>query len=230
MTTRSGTEVPLALISCCSSKSAEHSPLLRTSLWTEAKRAVIVPPRLLQFSLLHPEKMSKLRTFPVFLSLASALLFGGCAAQPKPELPYTNQELIVLFTQENLDARETSRGVVVTLPTLLFAFGSADLTPEMRSRLDKIATILGHKRAEGRSIEIEGHSDAVGTNAANLELSQKRSDTTAQELIAGGIRRDRLTTQGFGEEHPVALNTHPDGSDNPEGRAQNRRVEVIVKN
>ncbi len=86
-----------------------------------------------------------------------------------------------------------------------------------------------HPQAVARQITLEGHADAIGNDAYNLELSRWRADAVAQELVARGVRRDRLAVEGFGERRPIAPNTLPDGKDNPAGRALNRRVEAVVR-
>jgi outer membrane protein OmpA-like peptidoglycan-associated protein len=89
---------------------------------------------------------------------------------------------------------------------------------------------VNHPRALSRRISVEGHADAIGSQGYNLPLSQRRAETVAQELIANQTRRERVRSQGFGELYPIAPNTNPDGSDNPAGRAKNRRVEVFLEN
>lgn len=125
---------------------------------------------------------------------------------------------------------ETAKGVMVTLPPALFAFDSADLEPDARLVVDRMAAVLNHPRAMSRKIVSEGHADAIGTEAYNLGLSRRRAETVVQELIASGVRRERLSLQPYGETRPVAPNTEPDGTDNPAGRAQNRRVETLILN
>lgn len=149
-----------------------------------------------------------------------ALFLGGCTEQ---------WDLVTKLREQQLDVQETERGVVVTLPYVFFSFGSADLNPEARKTVDAIAVILNHPRAEKRNIVVEGHSDAVGKPEANLALSKARAETVANELVVNNLRRERVTAQGYGEDRPVAPNTHPDGTDNPEGRARNRRVEIVIE-
>jgi outer membrane protein OmpA-like peptidoglycan-associated protein len=155
------------------------------------------------------------------------LLVTGCA-----EKPFNNRELIDLLKQQpQLDVRETERGVVVTLPTVVFfAFDSADLTLDARRILDNIGVVLTNPRAATRTLAVEGHSDAKGSDEYNLELSRRRADTVAQELMANRVRQARIHIEGFGERVPIAPNTNPDGSDNPEGRERNRRVEIVIFN
>ncbi|MBW1660432.1 MAG: OmpA family protein, partial [Deltaproteobacteria bacterium] len=75
----------------------------------------------------------------------------------------------------------------------------------------------------------EGHTDSKGSEEYNLALSQRRADSVKVWLIEeGGLKGITIITKGYGESKPVAPNTKPDGSDNPEGRAKNRRVEIYV--
>lgn len=140
-----------------------------------------------------------------------------------------NRALLEELKRRKLDARETERGVVVNLPDVLFEFNSARLTAEARDKVSHIATVL-HERAKDRRVSVEGHADSIGSEAYNLALSEHRAKSVAQELRYDGVREARLTTQGYGEKYPVAPNTNADGSDNPAGRAKNRRVEVVIAN
>jgi outer membrane protein OmpA-like peptidoglycan-associated protein len=127
------------------------------------------------------------------------------------------------------EIRETPRGVVITFRHVLFSFDSADLAPRARLEIERMATVLNHPRAASRRVVLEGHADSIGTQAYNLDLSRRRAETVAQELAARGIRRARLSVEAFGKQRPIAPNTHPDGRDNPAGRALNRRVEAVVE-
>jgi outer membrane protein OmpA-like peptidoglycan-associated protein len=93
--------------------------------------------------------------------------------------------------------------------------------------LDEAARIL-EENPEVR-VTIEGHTDSIGTEAYNLRLSQRRANAVQRYLVSKGISADRLETIGKGEGEPVAPNTLPDGRDNPEGRAMNRRAELKVQ-
>lgn len=118
-------------------------------------------------------------------------------------------------------ARTEEEDTVVTLTSdLLFEFGSADLTPAARDAV----TALADDIPEGAAIEVDGHTDSVGSEELNLDLSQRRADAVADVLRAA--RADlELTVTGHGESQPVAEN-EVGGEDNPAGRALNRRVEV----
>ena len=107
---------------------------------------------------------------------------------------------------------------------LFFEFNKAELLPEARALLAEIAPALIEA---GRSLEINGHTDAIGTEEYNLDLSLRRAQAVAGELRALGVGVD-FTVQGFGETQPIADNYRPDGTDNEAGQSQNRRVELVI--
>jgi outer membrane protein OmpA-like peptidoglycan-associated protein len=121
-----------------------------------------------------------------------------------------------------LNAKETDRGLVVTLGDLLFDTGRAELKGGADAHLAKLATFLN--KYPDRTIIIEGHTDSVGADDYNLGLSQRRADSVKGFLLAQGIAVTRLASAGKGENFPVASN------DSASGRQQNRRVEVIIAN
>lgn len=122
----------------------------------------------------------------------------------------------------DLNARETERGLVVTLGDLLFATGKSELTGGAAPNLNRLATFL-HEYPD-RTVYIEGHTDSVGSESMNYQLSQRRADSVKSYLVGQGIQASRLSTAGLGEGSPVASN------DTATGRQQNRRVEVIISN
>ncbi|MGE0681467.1 MAG: OmpA family protein [Candidatus Binatia bacterium] len=140
-----------------------------------------------------------------------------------------NREILNELKRQKLDARETNRGIVVNLPDVLFEFNSHRLTAGARDKVARIASVL-KDRAGNRRVAIEGHTDAIGSEAYNQVLSKHRAESVTRELAHDGVREARLVTRGFGERYPVAPNTREDGADNPHGRAKNRRVEVIIEN
>jgi len=121
-----------------------------------------------------------------------------------------------------LQARPTDRGLVLTLGDVLFATGRADLKPGAANNLDQLVSFLAKYPA--RTIEIEGHTDSVGSDDYNLGLSQRRADAVRSHLVRQGVAAGRITTMGAGKGSPVASN------DTAAGRQQNRRVEVIISN
>jgi len=140
-----------------------------------------------------------------------------------------NQQLIDELKKQNLEARETERGVVVNLPDVLFEFGKADLTGDARAKVHSISEVLNAK-AKDRRVSVEGHTDSIGSDAYNQRLSERRAESVASSLENGGVSTQRVTAKGYGKRYPVAPNTNPDGADNPAGRAKNRRVEVVIEN
>jgi outer membrane protein OmpA-like peptidoglycan-associated protein len=149
-------------------------------------------------------------------------------AQQRQELA-KNRELLEELKKQNLEARETERGVVVNLPDVLFEFGKANLTSGARDKTRDIAGVLTNQ-AQGRRVSIEGHTDSIGSDSANQALSERRADSVAAALENEGVGRERIATKGYGKRYPVAPNRNSDGTDNPSGRAKNRRVEVIIEN
>lgn len=140
-----------------------------------------------------------------------------------------NRQLIEELKRQNLEARETDRGVVVNLPDVLFEFGRADLTGDARAKIRTISDVLNNQ-AQGRRVSVEGHTDSIGSEAANQRLSERRAENVVMELENSGVSPQRITAKGFGERYPVAPNSNSDGTDNPAGRAKNRRVEVVIEN
>ena len=148
--------------------------------------------------------------------------------QQKQEIS-RNQQLIDDLKRQNLEAHETERGVVVNLPDVLFEFGKANLTGEARAKVGSISEVL-NSQAKGRRVSVEGHTDSIGSDAYNQKLSERRAETVASTLEGGGVSTERVTAKGYGKRYPVAPNSNPDGTDNPAGRAKNRRVEVVIQN
>ena len=121
---------------------------------------------------------------------------------------------------ENLQLRQTESGVVVTLGDVLFESGQTELREEAMASLVEVVDLL--QSEPDKNIRIEGHTDSVGDANTNLEISQKRADAVFEALVSLGVDASRVTTQGMGEDFPIASN------ETEEGRAQNRRVDVIL--
>jgi outer membrane protein OmpA-like peptidoglycan-associated protein len=119
-----------------------------------------------------------------------------------------------------LQARETERGLVMTLGDLLFDTGEAELTAGGVRAAEKLAEFL--EEYPERNILIEGFTDSVGDEDYNQRLSEQRAGSVRDALLADGIDPDRIRTIGYGERFPLATNA------TDEGRQQNRRVEVII--
>jgi type VI secretion system protein ImpK len=125
--------------------------------------------------------------------------------------------LVKELRNRNIPAEETSRGVVITLPSLLFGGGSAELNPDAeRTITDIVETVKRH--ASDRSIVVEGHASKEGHPESNKILSERRARTVAESFARAGFRREKISSWGFGSEKPK-----PGAND-----AANRRVEIIV--
>ena len=140
---------------------------------------------------------------------------------PRGAEPFVDTLLCTNYGAEG-DGGETA--VEIKLPSdVLFEFAKSDLTPAAASALDAAADQVS---ASSGAVTIEGHTDAIGDDASNQSLSEARAASVQAAL------QERLGTEftfesvGFGESRPVAPNTKPDGSDDPDGRALNRRVEI----
>jgi outer membrane protein OmpA-like peptidoglycan-associated protein len=130
---------------------------------------------------------------------------------------------------QDLGARITETEIRIELSAdVLFDFDRADLKPAAEASLQKVGAVLA---AYPRSrVTVEGHTDAKGSDTYNQALSDRRAASVAGWLQArAGIGADRLVSRGVGARRPVAPNTKPDGSDDPEGRQRNRRVEIVVR-
>jgi outer membrane protein OmpA-like peptidoglycan-associated protein len=118
--------------------------------------------------------------------------------------------------------KEEPRGMVITLSgSVLFASNQATLLPEARARLDQVSDVLMTTRE--RNLSVEGYTDSQGSDSHNLDLSQRRADAVRNYIVQRGYQADRVKSRGFGEGNPVADNA------NAEGRANNRRVEIIIE-
>ncbi|SBV35111.1 OmpA family protein [uncultured Stenotrophomonas sp.] len=119
--------------------------------------------------------------------------------------------------------------VSIDLKGVNFDFDKATLRPDAVSVLSEAAEIL--KRYPELRVEVAGHTDAKGSDAYNQKLSERRATAVYDYLTGNGVAASRLIGPvGYGESRPIAPNTNEDGSDNPEGRAKNRRTELNVQN
>ena len=127
---------------------------------------------------------------------------------------------------DDFGAESGDTGTLVTLDeTVLFAFGESTLQQSAFAPLGRLAFVLVNETTG--PVQVTGHTDAIGGDDANQRLSEARAEAVADALENFGVERSRLVVEGAGETEPIADNTNPDGSDNPEGRQQNRRVEVL---
>jgi outer membrane protein OmpA-like peptidoglycan-associated protein len=145
------------------------------------------------------------------------------AAQATAKAETEKKELrAALLLQFNaiLQTRDTPRGLVVNLSDVLFDSAKFSLRPEAREKLARVAGVVsGHP---GLRLDVEGHTDNIGSDTYNQQLSEERGSAVRDYLAAQGMKQDSLTTRGFGKTQPVASN------DNASGRQQNRRVELVI--
>ncbi|MEO6725957.1 MAG: OmpA family protein [Blastocatellia bacterium] len=132
------------------------------------------------------------------------------------------QQRLYFSLSEILETRREARGLIVNLSDVLFDTGKATLKPGAREKLSKLAGILSAYPG-AYQIEIEGHTDSVGSDVSNLNLSRGRAESVRDYLVQNGVKSERvIAARGFGESKPVADN------DSPAGRQVNRRVEIII--
>jgi outer membrane protein OmpA-like peptidoglycan-associated protein len=119
-----------------------------------------------------------------------------------------------------MSTKQDDRGLVLTLTgSVLFATGKSELLPGAQKKLDDVVSAL---KEDPRSITIVGHTDSVGSDETNMQLSQKRAEAVRSYISTHGISGDRVQAQGMGKTQPIADNK------TAEGRANNRRVEIIL--
>lgn len=111
--------------------------------------------------------------------------------------------------------------IVLNMPgNVTFATNSADVNASFYPVLSSVATVL--KEFDKTVVVVSGHTDSTGSDQLNMDLSQRRAGSVSGYLTAQGVNGERFITQGFGKTQPIASN------DTPEGRAQNRRVEIVL--
>jgi outer membrane protein OmpA-like peptidoglycan-associated protein len=181
--------------------------------------------------------------------LLVALLCGSAQAQAQAQLGGRSADLVyatinlkfnpttdLKFTvvdmggkTQDLQVKETATEIRIELAAdVLFDFDKATIKPEAATALHNVAEIIKDK-GKGRSVRIDGHTDGKGGDDYNRKLSERRADSVRQWLVQKeGLAQVKMTTQGFGASKPVAPNANKDGSDNPEGRQKNRRVEIVL--
>jgi outer membrane protein OmpA-like peptidoglycan-associated protein len=140
-------------------------------------------------------------------------------AQAEAEKVELRAKLLLQFNAI-LQTRDTARGLIVNLSDVLFDTAKFTLRPEAREKLAKVAGIVsGHP---GLRLAVEGHTDNVGGDSYNQELSEHRGSAVRDYLTRQGMQQDAVTTKGFGKTQPIASN------DTAAGRQQNRRVELVI--
>ena len=162
---------------------------------------------------------------------ASGRQSAAVAPAPKPQAantpPQTGGSGSNLSAHgSSLSAQQNEFDIQINLSAdVLFDFDQAVLKPEAAPELEKAAEVI---RSKGKGlILIAGHTDSKGSDAYNQKLSLARAEAVKNWFVSQGLQQN-YQTEGMGAAHPVAPNTLPNGSDNPEGRAKNRRVEITV--
>jgi outer membrane protein OmpA-like peptidoglycan-associated protein len=156
-------------------------------------------------------------------------------AQPGKVLDIESKVLDIVGLTLGVDAELRDLGAKVTAEEIrielaadvLFDFDKDALRPEARESLRKVAAVIaGYPNAP---VRVEGHTDGKGGADYNQALSERRAASVKSWLMKeGGVAAPRITTQGFGATRPKVPNQKPDGSDDPEGRQKNRRVEIVI--
>jgi outer membrane protein OmpA-like peptidoglycan-associated protein len=132
-------------------------------------------------------------------------------------------------TLKELNAKVIGQEIRIALSAdVLFDFDKHELKPVAVPTLTKVAEVLNAH--SDTAVVIEGHTDGKGNDAYNQALSERRAASVRDWLVKSGKQpRSRFTARGFGKARPVAPNTKSDGSDDPQGREKNRRVEIVVR-
>jgi outer membrane protein OmpA-like peptidoglycan-associated protein len=180
--------------------------------------------------------VNKSRSMMVFCFIVLAL--SGVASQEKPAnvKPVEGKVLDLVFRVEDmggavrlLDVKESDTEVRIELAAdVLFDFDKADILPKAQATLKQAADVIREK-AHG-SVRIEGHTDGKGSDSYNQGLSERRATAVKTWFIQKeGLSAISFVTEGFGARKPVAPNKKPDGSDDPDGRQRNRRVDIVMK-
>ena len=188
------------------------------------------------------------RLWPAFA--LTLLVFPAASQQPAEEaqdvdgrtleLSFTDKPLLTTVQDlgfvivdlggkpKDLQVRETNTDIRIELAAdVLFDFDKADIRSTAAEALGQVAAIIRDHR--NRGVRITGHTDAKGNDAYNQRLSEARANSVRNWLeTRGGLKRIRFTTEGVGATQPVAPNVRPNGTDDPEGRQKNRRVEIII--
>ncbi len=148
---------------------------------------------------------------------ADSLRHAADAANAQLEQAMSQLQTLVV---EMTDLKQTARGLVISLSDILFDLGEATLKPGADANVRKISAVL--KQYPDHKISVEGYTDSTGSESFNQQLSENRALAVRNALVAGGLDSTVISVHGFGKADPVATNATPDG------RQQNRRVEIVV--
>jgi outer membrane protein OmpA-like peptidoglycan-associated protein len=147
----------------------------------------------------------------------------------KKSLELQQKELDLEKARQEFQVQQSGRSLSMNLSgDVLFDYDKAVLKPEAELALKKVAVVLS--QFPESKVTVEGYTDSKGTKATNMQLSRERAQSVKDWLVKnGGVAAATISTKGFGEQYPMAPNKNADGSDNPLGRALNRRVSIIVE-
>ncbi len=158
------------------------------------------------------------------------LTYSCSGYNPKTEYVYIpdnfSQKEVVLDVV--LDPIEVSKGEYYVIRSIFFDYGKFDIRRESEIELQRLAQLM--QKNPGLMVEIVGHTDALGSAKFNQKLSENRAKAAIDYLVTLGIESSRFVAKGMGKNEFIAINKNPDGTDNPEGRQLNRRVEIKFLN
>jgi peptidoglycan-associated lipoprotein len=141
--------------------------------------------------------------------------------------PTTLKDLVTNITLDTILVLDKKvKDVTFVLDHIYYNYNKADIRPDAAKELDKLVQLLVDNPEI--KIELSSHTDSVDTEVFNLDLSQRRAQSAVNYIVQRGIAPDRLVAKGYGESKPIARNTNPDGTDNPDGRQKNRRTEFKI--
>jgi len=186
----------------------------------------------------------------IFLFIALSILTGVSIAQNDPQvaiakkqaelerqriemekksLELQQKELDLEKARQEFQAQQSGRSLSMNLSgDVLFDYDKATLKPEAEQALKKVAVVLS--QFPESEVTVEGYTDSKGSKPFNMQLALARAQAVKDWLVKnGGVATTTIATKGFGEQYPIAPNKNTDGSDNPIGRALNRRVSIIVE-
>lgn len=138
----------------------------------------------------------------------------------------TSDKTIITLINEIDEVIKIAENENFIISKILYDYDSYEINEPSKKELDKLITIL--KKNKGIGVELSSHTDDIGSTSFNLSLSQKRADAAVEYILSKGIEKKRIIAKGYGKAHPIAPNKLPNGDDNPEGRAKNRRTEFKV--
>jgi outer membrane protein OmpA-like peptidoglycan-associated protein len=147
----------------------------------------------------------------------------------KKSVELKQKELDLERARQEFQAQQTGRSLSMNLSgDVLFDYDKAALKPEAEEALKKVAVVLS--QFPESKVTVEGYTDSKGGKTVNMQLSRERAQAVKDWLVrSGGVAMANISVKGFGEQYAIAPNKNADGTDNPLGRALNRRVSIIVE-